>query len=228
MVAHDRSWRWDVDPPGPTVSAMMAAGSSKPWGVPLNDRMHVGLTGRPVHVVDGPSDVLVVCHANITRSPLFAAMLAERWTPRYGVTVGSAGVRALVGSGPDPGSAVEAQVRGLTLAHHLARQVSAELVAAASLVLTMAEDQRRECVRLVPEAATRTFTVPEAVRLARHARPAASSPEAFAEAWHHARPFVARADEPEDVSDPHRGPLVAFVRLGMLLDGYAAVLTPPD
>lgn len=178
------------------------------------------------HVVEGASDVLVVCHANITRSPLLAAMLAERWAAAYGLTVGSAGVRAMVGSGPDPGSAVEAEVRGLSLTHHVARQVDAHLVQSARLVLTMTERQRGECRHLAPASAPYVFTVPEAARLAQHVGPTPLDDglEALVEAWHHARPYAPRAEELEDVPDPHGGPLAGFVRLGMSLDRYVAVL----
>ncbi len=179
------------------------------------------------HVVDGPSDVLVVCHANITRSPLMAAMLADRWTRKFGVTIGSAGVRAMVGSGADEGSIHEAEVRRLALDHHVSRQVTPELIRGARLVLTMTEKQRGECRHLVPESAAYVFTVPEAARLARHVGPIGmrAGPDGLARWWHDARPMADRARQPEDVADPHGGPMEGFVRLGMALDQHVAAIT---
>lgn len=181
------------------------------------------------HVVDGPSDVLVVCHANITRSPLFAAMLTEVWGP-LGVTVGSAGVRALVGSGADPGAIEEATVRRLSLGHHRSRQVDRDLVAEAKLVLTMAESQRDELVHLSSSSSAHIFTLPEALRLAGHVGPVGLRPglAGLARMWHAARPICPPATSREDVADPHGGPLEGYVRLGMLFDRYVAALTASE
>lgn len=192
-------------------------------------RCHGSDVTAPLHAVSGTTDVLVVCHANITRSPLFAAMLAERWGP-LGISVGSAGVRALVGSGADPGSVEEARVRNLSIDHHVSRQVDVELVEGASLVLTMSEAQRDELVHLSGRATEHIFTTPEAVRLAAHVGPVGLRPglEGLARMWHQARPVCPPAKVREDVPDPHGGPLVGFVRLGMQFDRYVSVLTASE
>lgn len=186
----------------------------------------VGETRPPRHVVEGTSDVMVVCHANITRSPLFAAMLAEIWGP-HGVTVGSSGVRAMVGSSADLGSVDEAKVRGLDINHHHSRQVTREMVTKAVMVLAMSEPQRDELVHLSGVSATHVFTVPEAVRLASHVGPVGlrAGLAGLARMWHEARPVCPPAKVREDVPDPHGGPMQGYVRLGMQFDRYVSIMT---
>lgn len=182
--------------------------------------------GWSPQIVDEPADVLVVCHANITRSPLFAAMLAERFASAD-VRFASAGVRAMVGSPADPGSVVEAEVRGLSLVGHRARQLTADMLADSRLVITMTESQRADCRRLLPESTPQAFTLPEAVRLARHAGASLDGGLECASAWHAARPMAPAPSVREDVADPHGGPLEGYVRLAMELDRYLAWLTAP-
>jgi protein-tyrosine-phosphatase len=87
--------------------------------------------------------VLVVCHGNICRSPFAAAALARALTDRSGgpVTVTSAG---FIGPGrPAPSDALAtAALRGLDLAEHRSRHLSADMVRAADLILVMDTIQR--------------------------------------------------------------------------------------
>ena len=64
--------------------------------------------------------------------------------------------QALTGLGGDPGG-------------HLARQLTPDLVSEADMVLTMTRAQRRTMLSMDPRALRRTFTLPEAVGLARAA-----------------------------------------------------------
>ena len=123
--------------------------------------------------------ILVVCTANICRSPLAAELLRRRLAERFGadaddVEVTSAGVRALVGEPMDPyAAALLAEVTGPdgALGSHqfAARQVDERLVGEADLVLTMTREHRRAVVQLVPAAQRRTFTLRELARIARAA-----------------------------------------------------------
>ena len=81
-------------------------------------------------------EVLVVCTGNICRSPMAAALLAERLSsvpepPR----VESAGTAALVGQGAAPEAVSLMAERGLDIAAHRARQVDQELLKGTDLVL---------------------------------------------------------------------------------------------
>jgi protein-tyrosine phosphatase len=153
-----------------------------------------------------PLEVLVVCTANIARSPLFAAMLAAR--AGDGVRVTSAGVRAREDDGAAEGSQLLGRARGLDLAAHRSRPVTAELIAASDLVLTMSERQRDRCAPLAAQAASRVFTVREFARLvARLDRTGAPTDPAGLLRWlrdqaHLARPRTLPAAGKEDVADP--------------------------
>jgi protein-tyrosine phosphatase len=88
-----------------------------------------------------PASILVICLGNICRSP-YAAALLTRSLEGCEVTVESAG---FIGPGrPSPEEAVRvADRRGIDLTPHRSRQLGAEDVAAADLVLVMDVQQRR-------------------------------------------------------------------------------------
>lgn len=112
---------------------------------------------------DGGLHVLVVCTANIARSPVAAALLAAGWRSAPGIRVSSAGLRARVGAPVDPAMAALASV---AVPETGARQVTPELVRSADLVLTMTAAQRAAVVGSVPAAVRRTFTLAELAALA--------------------------------------------------------------
>jgi len=88
-----------------------------------------------------PNTVLVVCHGNICRSPVAAALLA-RELASDGVTVES---RGFIGfNRPAPPDAVAAAARyGLNLADHRSRLLTADVVRAADLIVVMEAGQQR-------------------------------------------------------------------------------------
>ena len=91
--------------------------------------------------------VLVVCVGNICRSPLGERVLA-RGLP--GVTVGSAGLAAVVGHGADADAAKVADEIGVDLSGHVARQLTPEIGAAHDLILVMEPGHRAEIFRRFP------------------------------------------------------------------------------
>lgn len=116
--------------------------------------------------------ILVVCTANVCRSPLAAALVAaalER-ADVAGVEVSSAGTSAI------PGAPLchEAQLcaGGLDLdrsrlAYHQARQLTADQVSRADLVLAADRSSRAAVARLLPRANAPYFTLREAAQLSR-------------------------------------------------------------
>lgn len=88
-----------------------------------------------------PRTVLVVCHGNICRSPVAAALLA-RELAADGIIVNSAGFIGF--NRPAPPDAVAAAERhGLDLAEHRSRLVTADLVRSADLIVVMEASQQR-------------------------------------------------------------------------------------
>lgn len=151
--------------------------------------------------------ILVVCRANVARSPLAAVMLAHELAG-VGATVTSAGIQASEGAYPARGSVELAAQRGLDLTGHRSRPLSTKLVVDADLVLTMSENQRDVCARQVAGASRSTFTLRELDRLAAYAGapPGAggldAGPEQLVEAAHLARPTAPPPRGPEDIPDP--------------------------
>lgn len=114
------------------------------------------------------TSILVLCTGNVCRSPIAEGMLRERLEERFegaAPTVASAGMAGWDGSGADPGSIEAAAELGVDISGHRARQVDVDEVRAATVVLAMAREHRNELSRMLPEAAARTFTLKELVRL---------------------------------------------------------------
>jgi len=105
-----------------------------------------------------PLAVLVVCTANICRSPAAETLLRARLAAPGDVAVTSAGLAARVGS---PMAAEMAGALDLPVTGFRARQVTPDMVGRSDLVLTMTREQRAALVDLVPAAIRRTFTLTE-------------------------------------------------------------------
>lgn len=118
--------------------------------------------------LDPMAGILVVCTGNICRSPVAEAFLRTALVRRLGddaPTVSSAGVIGRPG-GPAMAESVRAAAeRGADISSHVVRRLDHDLIADADLVLAMAAEHRSEVRRLLPEAASRTFTLKELVRL---------------------------------------------------------------
>lgn len=96
------------------------------------------MTGKSMS--DQPSfRLLFVCTGNTCRSPM-AQAIAERAVGRRGwdgVEIRSAGVSAVPGGGASEGARAAAGLHGLDLEEHRSTPLDADLVAWASLILTM-------------------------------------------------------------------------------------------
>ena len=107
-------------------------------------------------------DVLAVCTGNICRSPAIERLLAAR----TGLRVRSAGTRAVVGAPVSAPMAALLSDGGIATEGFAARELTAEHVGAATLVVTETREHRSAVVDLDPTALSRTFTLRELVRLA--------------------------------------------------------------
>jgi protein-tyrosine phosphatase len=161
------------------------------------------------------SALLVVCTANVCRSPATGFLLGRALGPE--ITVLSAGLRTRPGEQACPVSAGEV---GMDPGSHRAHQVTGDLVRQADLVLTFTRDQRSELIRLSPAAQRSCYTIGQAARTAtwlldqeqpalsgRRAGSRVSRPSAvsLAAELDSARGLVPRPPSPEDddLTDPH-------------------------
>ena len=174
------------------------------------------------------ASVLVVCSANVCRSPLAARLLSASLE----VPVLSAGSRARAGMPPCP-------VSNPSVGHASVRLEAAH-VRSASLVLGAAREHRSAAVALVPSAQTRSFTLLQAARLASWvsargvtAPPALSASERLT--WWVEELDAARGDAPrgeasdDDLPDPHESSArhdAVIPRLAAAVQTLATLLAP--
>jgi protein-tyrosine phosphatase len=114
--------------------------------------------------------VLLVCQANVCRSPSAAALFEHRigsLALSASVAFSSAGVRPEPAAGWCRTARAYVRKRGADPApDHVPRRLDIALIETADLLLAMSRRERAAIVRLVPTAAPRTFTLVEAATLA--------------------------------------------------------------
>jgi protein-tyrosine phosphatase len=113
--------------------------------------------------------LVLVCTANVCRSPLAERVLAARLAGRGwldAVPVTSAGVHAAEGQPMCAVSATLLEPAEPTPDGHVARQATTEIVENAGLVLVMEREQRGEIARLAPGSQSKVFTLREVGPLA--------------------------------------------------------------
>jgi protein-tyrosine-phosphatase len=169
------------------------------------------------------ASILVVCTGNVCRSPLAEGFLRAALEGRLGASapaVSSAGTAGWDGSPAMAESVAAAAERGVDISGHRGRALVPDDVDEADLIVGMSAEHRDAVVRLVPEAAGRTFTLKELVRLLDAlpgidptAPPADALEERLVEADRLRRSGFEGNPHDEDVVDP----------LGMPLDSYRAV-----
>ncbi|PXW22823.1 exopolysaccharide biosynthesis protein [Paraburkholderia caballeronis] len=108
------------------------------------------------------NEVLVVCHANVCRSPA-AEQLFRAWQREHpgtrGVVFHSAGLRALEGADMDPVMERLLGERGVEVGRHRARRLTGRLVRAADLVLVTERRQVSDVERIEPTARGKVYAL---------------------------------------------------------------------
>ena len=167
--------------------------------------------------------VLHVCTGNICRSPmaehLMRWMLEQGWADQaHRVEVASAGTWGHTGSPMEPFALSTLAERGVDGSGFGARELVAEHVAGADLVLGATRDHRAAAVVLHPRAAARTFTLREFSRLTADV-PAGALPDgdlvgraqALVRLAAQRRGLVPPArPSDDDLADPYQAPASAF------------------
>lgn len=100
--------------------------------------------------------ILVVCVGNICRSPTGEALLQQKLAER-GIAVSSAGLGALVGKPVDKIATEVMAEAGYALPEHQARQLTAQMLREADLILAMEQRHMQSIHAMAPEARGKTF-----------------------------------------------------------------------
>lgn len=100
------------------------------------------------------TSVLVVCIGNVCRSPVGERVLKDKLG---GAHVESAGLGALVGHPADATAAKVAELHGVSVAGHEARQFSVELGDNADLILVMEPEHRQKIAQSHPHLSGKTM-----------------------------------------------------------------------
>ena len=180
------------------------------------------------------TEILVLCTANICRSPMAAALLARELAERgVGARVRSAGI---LGSGVPPPAEVVTVLAGqrLDVTGHRSRLVAVGDLERADLILAMARQHLRHAVVVVPDAWPRAFTIRELVRRGDLAgrRPPGETLAGWLDRVHDGRSRLALLGDnaQDDVADPIGGPLAGYERtaaeLGQLVGRLADLCWP--
>ena len=109
-------------------------------------------------------NVLVVCTGNVCRSPMVKALIRKEIADRGltpDVTIDSAGTYAMVDHPASGGSINAMAQRGLDISGHRAKQLTAELVNKADVILVMEERHRRSIFVTWPRAIMKTLLLSE-------------------------------------------------------------------
>jgi protein-tyrosine-phosphatase len=110
-----------------------------------------------VTALQSATNVLVVCHGNIIRSPFAASLMTRLLKGCPWVTVSSAGLEATPGTA-SPQQAIDVAARlHVDLSRHVASRISADAVARADVVFVMEIAHWTAVRRRFPDARQRTF-----------------------------------------------------------------------
>ena len=126
--------------------------------------------------------ILIVCVGNICRSPIAEHLLRES-LHGTDIAVASAGLKALVGHPIDSTALAILRQHDQHPHPHRARQLTAELVHEANLVLVMEHSQVQSVIRLAPEARGKTFLLGKWKTDQEIPDPYRKGPEAFERAY---------------------------------------------
>jgi len=168
------------------------------------------------------TDILVLCTANVCRSVMAQALLAERLaTAGVSASVRSAGMLG-VGEPPAPEVLCALAGRGLDVGACRSRRTDTDDLAKADLVLTVAREQLRYAVVTAPEVWPRAFTIRELIRRGQQVGPRSPGQQladwlAMAHADRHRSDLLGDCPA-DDIADPIGGPPEAYFATALQLD----------
>jgi protein-tyrosine phosphatase len=105
-----------------------------------------------------PRTILFVCHGNIMRSPMAAALFEKRAGPlARDIGVASAGTWTTKGRPADPRAIAAAQALGVSLAAHRSQPITPGIVAASDLICVMDYRNEIDVLTRFPGSAKKTI-----------------------------------------------------------------------
>lgn len=180
--------------------------------------------------------LLVVCTANLCRSPSVERLLQRRLDGLVDIeghdwVVRSAGT-VRTGAAIDPRTLLAARARGLDLSGHTSRFLDREVLSTegADLVLTMTRAHVRDVVGLDPASWPRAFTLKEIVR--RASTIPRARPDEGLTGWLHRvaegrlAAEMMRPDPIDDIDDPYGAPQREHERMVTEVDALVERLLP--
>jgi len=110
-------------------------------------------------VLASARSIVFVCHGNIIRSPMAAALLRRHLEDSGGgpIAITSAGLRAKSGRNADERALVAARELGISLDDHVCQQLTPEMVAGADLIFVMDYQNEARLLARFPEARRKVF-----------------------------------------------------------------------
>ncbi|HIW98593.1 MAG TPA: hypothetical protein H9871_00450 [Candidatus Nesterenkonia stercoripullorum] len=108
-----------------------------------------------------PFTVLTVCTGNICRSPAMERLLRYQFGEETGIRIHSGGLAAHDGEDMQPPMKQRVREYGADSEDFTARQITSDMLEEADLILAATRDHVQDMISAVPDAAERTFTVPE-------------------------------------------------------------------
>lgn len=122
------------------------------------------------------NSILVVCHANICRSPTAERILQKKLP---GHRISSAGIHAPEGRDADFQAIKTALKHGVVVAGHTARQLTADMCDDADLILVMEPEQINQVADIQPSARSKTILFAQWLNKKTVSDPFRQSPEMF-------------------------------------------------
>lgn len=167
------------------------------------------------------SDVMVVCTANLCRSPMAEHMLRRRlWLSGYEWSVTSAGIAAVTGQRMHELAQATLLSRGLNVSNRWrTTRFTAARAESARLILTATHEQLVQVLSVLPSAARRAFVLGQFAHLLSLSPAQASSPEELIAIATETRATIQpRPRDDDDITDPMGKKEAAFQHCAQRLD----------